>query len=68
MLRASIVAGALLWAGQAGAAPAAPLVIPAGPVAHAVYHQCAPGAHWYSHKVWRNGKKVRVGHCVPNAR
>jgi len=27
---------------------------------------CAPGAHWYSHKVWRNGKKVWVGHCVPN--
>ena len=27
---------------------------------------CAPGAHWYSHKVWRNGKRVWVGHCVLN--
>ena len=55
-----------LFASQALAQPAAPLAVP--PVSKAAYHKCAPGAHWYRHKIWRDSKRVWVGHCVPNKR
>jgi len=42
-------------------------VVPSPPAKKVVVvHKCGPGAHWYSHYVWRDGKKVRVGHCVPD--
>ena len=71
MLRALVVAGAVLGglgAGQAQAALDSPMSVSSAPARVAYYHKCAPGAHWQTYKVWRNGKKVRVGHCVLNTR
>ena len=49
------------------AVPGSPSVGQADPLAKKVaYRRCAPGAHWQTSKVWRNGKKIRVGHCVLN--
>jgi len=57
---------AVMLVSQAHAQPATPVVVSPPAKKVIVQHKCAPGAHWQVRKVWRDGKQVKVGHCVLN--